>query len=75
VTGIAHSPAAMTLPEVGPGQRLTQVDLAERWHVSPRTLERWRSRGIGPRWIALPGRVLYRIEDVLAYEQAHLHGT
>lgn len=56
------------------GQRLTQHDLAVRWQLSPRTLERWRRENYGPRWLILGGSVRYRIEDVLAYEQAHLHG-
>jgi predicted site-specific integrase-resolvase len=55
-------------------QALTQGELAERWRISPRTLERWRIDGKGPLWIKLPGRVIYRLEDVLAYEQARLRG-
>ena len=27
---------------------LNQVHLARRWHISPRTLERWRWTGEGP---------------------------
>lgn len=55
-----------------PVRHLTQGDLAERWRISPRTLERWRCEGKGPDWISLPGRVVYRIEDVLAYEDERL---
>lgn len=54
--------------------RLTQDELAAFWRVSPRTLERWRARGRGPAWIRLEGRVLYRLEDVCAYERARLGG-
>lgn len=46
--------------------------LARRWRRSPRTLERWRQARRGPAWLRLEGRVLYRLEDVLAYEQACL---
>lgn len=53
-------------------RHLTQDDLAERWRVSPRTLERWRMEGKGPEWLRLPGRVVYREEDVAAFEAAHL---
>lgn len=53
---------------------LNQKELAARWGISPRTLERWRSQKTGPPWIELGGRVIYRTEDVLAYEQAHLRG-
>ena len=54
--------------------RMTPEELAARWRMSPRTLERWRRQGHGPRWIRLKGRVLYRFQDVLAYEEAQLQG-
>ena len=47
---------------------LTQTDLANRWRLSPRTLERWRFTGEGPRFIKLGGRVIYRLEDIEAFE-------
>lgn len=31
-----------------------------RWHLSEACLERWRSEGIGPNFMKLKGRVLYR---------------
>jgi len=48
--------------------RLSQTDLANRWRMSPRTLERWRFTGEGPRFVKLGGRVIYRLEDVIAFE-------
>ena len=51
---------------------LNQVELAARWKVSPRTLERWRYVGDGPSFIKLGGRVIYRIEDVEAFELREL---
>ena len=47
---------------------LHQHDLATRWSLSEATLERWRTEGIGPVFLKLHGRVLYRLEDVEAYE-------
>jgi len=47
---------------------LNQTELAERWTISARTLERWRWKGEGPAYLKIGGRVVYRIEDVLAYE-------
>ncbi len=49
---------------------LNQIDLARRWKISPRTLERWRWLGEGPRYLKLGGRVLYRVADIEAYEQS-----
>ena len=49
-------------------QFLNQVRLADRWQISPRTLERWRWTGEGPAFVKIGGRVVYRIADVEAYE-------
>jgi predicted site-specific integrase-resolvase len=49
-------------------KHLNQIDLADRWNVSHRTLERWRWTGEGPQYIKLGGRVVYRLEDVEAFE-------
>lgn len=56
---------------------LTAEDLAARWHMSPRSFERWRRQGVGPKWVRLRGKILYRLHDVVAYENAQLegHGT
>lgn len=54
-------------------QSLTLDGLAARWHMSPRTLEQWRWRGIGPRYLKIGGRVIYPLEFVEAYEAAHVH--
>jgi hypothetical protein len=54
---------------------LHQAELARRWRISPRTLERWRWTGQGPAYLKLGGSVAYRLEDVLAYESAQLRTT
>ncbi len=51
---------------------LNQIELAARWKISPRTLERWRWTGEGPRFMKLGGRVIYRIDDVEAFEHQEL---
>ena len=52
---------------------LTQLELARRWAISPRTLERWRSTGRGPNFLRLGRRVVYRLEDIEAFELASRH--
>ena len=52
-------------------QHLTQTDLARRWRISPRTLERWRYLRFGPNYIKVGGRIVYLLADIQAYEQAH----
>lgn len=53
-----------------PIMHLNQVQLARRWSLSPRTLERWRWRDRGPQYLKVGGRVIYRLEDVEAFESA-----
>jgi predicted site-specific integrase-resolvase len=53
-------------------KHLNQRQLADRWDVSEATLERWRSEGIGPVFLKLQGRVLYRAEDIEAFESDSL---
>jgi hypothetical protein len=50
----------------------SQRELARRLKISPRTLEGWRWRGTGPRFVKAGGRVLYRLEDVEAFEAEQL---
>ena len=47
---------------------LSQTDLANRWRMSPRTLERWRFTGEGPRFMKIGGRVVYRLEVIETFE-------
>jgi hypothetical protein len=47
-------------------------ELALRWHVSPRTLERWRSLKQGPDYLQIGGRVVYRLQDIEAFEAAQI---
>ena len=56
-------------------RHLNQVELARRWNISARTLERWRWLGEGPVYLKLGGRVSYRLEDVEYYEATHLHAN
>ena len=52
---------------------LDQKGLADRWLLSPRTLEQWRWQGKGPRYLKIGGRVVYRLADVEAFEAEHVH--
>ena len=47
---------------------LTTNDLARRWRVSPRTLQRWRAEAFGPAWLSIGGSIRYRLTDVLDWE-------
>jgi predicted site-specific integrase-resolvase len=56
-------------------RHLNQMELARRWSISPRTLERWRWLGQGPVYLKLGGRVSYRLDDVEKYEARRLHAN
>lgn len=52
--------------------KLTQTQLAARWHISPRTLEQWRWLGKGPKFLKIGSRVLYDEAEVIAFEASQL---
>ena len=54
---------------------LNQTELAARWKISPRTRERWRWAGEGPQFLKVGGRVIYRIENVEAFERDALSAS
>ena len=57
-------------------RHLDQHAVAARWGMSVRTLERWRFLNQGPAFLKLIGRVVYRLEDVEAFEATQMrHGT
>ncbi|HIJ43354.1 MAG: helix-turn-helix domain-containing protein [Rhodospirillales bacterium] len=56
-------------------RHLNQIELAERWNISKRTLERWRWIGEGPAYLKIGGRVVYRLEDIEAYEAENLRAS
>ena len=53
-----------------PIRHLTQDELAKRWRISPRTLERWRWLRLGPQYLKIGARVVYALEDVENFESA-----
>ncbi len=55
-----------------PIKHLNQAEVARRWSLSPRTLERWRWIGQGPQFLKVGGRVVYRLADIEAFEAEQL---
>lgn len=51
---------------------LTSQELAERLRMSPGTLQNWRTKGFGPKFIKFGKRVLYPISIVEKWEQSYL---
>lgn len=47
---------------------LTEQELAQRWRITVRTLYNYRKKGHTPKPMKTPGGNLYRLADVIAYE-------
>lgn len=55
---------------------LTEQDVSKRLGVKAKTLQMWRWRGIGPRFVRMSSRaVRYRPEDVESFVAAHVVET
>ncbi|MBS1214290.1 MAG: hypothetical protein H6R26_2907, partial [Proteobacteria bacterium] len=52
---------------------INENELAERWGISPKTLQRWRTEGRGPRYLKLSKRVVYPVDEVLNFENRSLY--
>jgi predicted site-specific integrase-resolvase len=49
------------------------MELAERWEMSHRTLQRWRMDGRGPTYLKLGKRVSYPMSSILEFEKHITH--
>ncbi len=47
---------------------LNEVELAARWGMSPKTLQRWRTQNVGPEYLKLGKKIMYPLGDVEDYE-------
>jgi hypothetical protein len=63
---------AQAVPVEPARELLTEKMLADRWVCSVARLQRWRTVGEGPPYLKIVGKVLYRIKDIEAYEEASL---
>jgi len=52
---------------------LNENELATRWGISPKTLQRWRCEGRGPKYFKLSKRVSYPIDEIMIFEFESLH--
>ena len=50
---------------------LTDIQLAHRWAMSPKTLRNLRVSGASIRFVRIGRLVRYRLDEVLAWEAAH----
>ncbi|MDD3182646.1 MAG: helix-turn-helix domain-containing protein [Alphaproteobacteria bacterium] len=53
-------------------RHINVFQLAKRWGMSPKTLDRWRWQGIGPKFLKIGSKVVYRLSDIEEYEVNNL---
>ena len=56
-------------------QLLKPAELAQRWQVPDSTLRKWRSAGIGPKFIKIGGIVRYHEDEVRRCERSTARGA
>lgn len=54
---------------------LNEGELARRWGLSPKTLQKWRREGRGPRYLKLSSSVRYPLDAIVEYERHALHDS
>ena len=47
---------------------LTEIELAARWGISPKTLQRWRTTRFGPAYLKLGKKIQYQLSAIENYE-------
>lgn len=61
--------AAIPAEPSRPVQHLDEKELAKRWRLSPRSLQRWRRQRIGPPFLKILSRVIYPLHGIEAVER------
>ncbi len=54
---------------------MSENELALHWGVSPKTLQRWRNEGRGPRYLKLSKRVVYPLAEIRTFESNALYAS
>jgi len=52
---------------------ITPAQLADRWSIGESTLGQWRWNGRGPQFLKLGKRIMYRPQDIEAFEVSILY--
>lgn len=48
---------------------LTTEEVAAHYRISVRTVEKWRHRSVGPRWVRVGRRALYPLDGIRQYDR------
>ena len=71
---IPATPAHRGAPSLQPYEchALTEIQLADRWRVHRKTLQRWRCEGTGPKYAKIKKNIYYPIGEITAFEKASM---
>lgn len=73
MTGFRQTGSVDAYAQAGAARHLSERDLARRWGLSIRTLQRWRKAKTGPAFLRLGSRIAYRLSDVESFEASHVN--
>jgi predicted DNA-binding transcriptional regulator AlpA len=62
---------ATSIATTDPDAALNEAQVAEFLGVSVRTLQAWRVRGGGPRYVKIGRSVRYQRRELVAFQQSH----
>lgn len=48
---------------------LTSSELAHRWRLTPKTLDKWRCAGKSPPYEKIGSRILYKMDEIEEFER------
>lgn len=54
---------------------LTETQLAQRWNIAKKTLQAWRLRGGGPKFVRIGTAIRYLTPDVIEYETKNTYDS
>lgn len=58
-------------PDVSP-LGLLEHELAQRWRVDKKSLQRWRQEGTGPKFVRISRKIVYPFSEIERYESDRL---
>lgn len=65
-----NQPESQANATIGDRAFFTEIELADRWNLSVKSLQSWRVKGDGPRFRKFGNRVRYALADVREFEDA-----
>jgi predicted DNA-binding transcriptional regulator AlpA len=72
---MVDKPMQATINGIDPDSLVTEVETAKLLHISIRTLQAWRIKLAGPRFVRVGRAIRYRRSDLTAWIEANTVGN